>query len=134
MDALRKPVGVFLILSAIAVLFHFWFSPFYPESWDVGTIWEVLDVLMAIGIVAAVVYTCSHKRSVDSDASTLAHVCAYTAFYASVVLAVLFFWNWFDDLNTAAGEQSQTRLTYWVVINTMYIVLMGTIGWHLWRK
>ena len=140
MEALRKPVAVFLMLSSLAVLIHFWFSPFpfYRGSLDVGAIWEVLDVFMAIGIILAVVYTCKHKRGLPSDASSLAQVCAYAAFYAAAVLAILFFWNWFDDLTTAAGEQSQTRLwtrfIFWPVINTMYIILMGTVGWHLWRK
>ena len=133
MDALKKPVAVFLGLSALAVLIHFWFSPFYPESWDVGAIWEVLDAFMAIGIIAAVVYTCKHKRGLTSDASSLAQVCAYAAFYAAAVLAVLFFWNWFDEL-AREGDQSQTRNNYWVVINTLYIVLMGTVSCHLWRK
>ena len=135
MEALRKPVAVFLMLSSLAVLVHFWLSPFYPESWDVGTTWEVLNVIMAVGIVAALAYTCSYKRSVGPDDSSLAHICAYTAFYATAVLAVLFFWNWFDDWTTAAGDdQSQTRLIFWPIINTMYIILMGTVGWHLWRK
>ena len=133
MDALKKPVAVFLGLSALAVLIHFWFSPFYPESWDVGAIWEVLDVFMAIGIILAVVYTCKHKRGLPSDASSLAQVCAYAAFYAAAVLAILFFWNWFDEL-AREGDQSQTRNNYWVVINTLYIVLMGTVSCHLWRK
>ena len=133
MDALKKPVAVYLGLSALAVLIHFWFSPFYPESWNVGAIWEVLDVFMAIGIILAVVYTCKHKRGLPSDASSLAQVCAYAAFYAAAVLAVLFFWNWFDEL-AREGDQSQTRNNYWVVINTLYIVLMGTVSCHLWRK
>ena len=134
MEMLRKPVAVYLALSALAVLVHFWLSPFYPDSWDVGVIWEVVDVFMAVGIVVTLAYTFSYKRGVGSDAGTLAHVCAYTAFYASAVLAVLFFWNWFDDLTVPSGEQSDTRLIFWPVINTMYIVLMGTVGWRLWRK
>ena len=133
MEAIRKPVAISLMLSALAVLVHFWFSPFYPDSWDVGAIWEVVDVFMAVGIVVTLAYTFSYKSSVGSDDSSLAHICAYTAFYASVVLAVLFFWNWFDELASDA-DQSQTRNNYWVIINTMYIVLMGTVGWHLWRK
>ena len=112
MDALKKPVAVFLGLSALAVLIHFWFSPFYPESWDVGAIWEVLDVFMAIGIIAAVVYTCAHKRGLPSDASSLAQVCAYAAFYAAAVLAILFFWNWFDDWTTAAGDDPEPDATH----------------------
>ena len=88
---------------------------------------------MAIGIILAVVYTCKHKRGLPSDASSLAQVCAYVAFYAAAVLAILFFWNWFDEL-AREGDQSQTRNNYWVVINTLYIVLMGTVSCHLWRK
>lgn len=133
MDVLRKPVAVYLALSALAVLLHFWLSPFYPDSWDVGVMWEVIDAFMAVGIVVTVAYTLSYKRGVDSEAGTLAHVCAYTAFYAAVVLAALFFWNWFDEL-ASGDEQSQTRNNFWPIINTMYIVLMGTVGWHLWRK
>ena len=133
MDVLRKPAAVYLVLSAIAVLVHFWLSPFYPDSWDEGAIWNVLDALMAVGIVVTLAYTFSYKRGVSSDDGTLAHVCAYTAFYAATVLAVLFFWNWFDDL-ASSGDQSDTRFIFWPIINTMYIVLMGTVGYHLWRK
>ena len=32
-----KPVAVFLMLGALAVLVHFWLSPFYPDSLDEGT-------------------------------------------------------------------------------------------------
>ena len=133
MDALRKPLAVYLILGALAVLLHFWLTPFYPDSWDQDAFWDVLDVVMAIGIVVTVVYTFSHKRSLDSDAGSLAHVCAYTAFYAATVLAVLFFWNWFDDL-ASSGDQGDTRLIFWPVINTLYIVLTGAVSCHLWRK
>ena len=132
MDALKKPVAVFLGLSALAVLIHFWFSPFYPESWDVGAIWEVMDVFMAIGIILAVVYTCAHKRGLPSDAPSLAQVCAYAAFYAAAVLAILFFWNWFDDLDHGEQESRARRdsgrdSSFGRVINTMYIILMGTV-------
>lgn len=133
MDVLRKPAAAYLMVSALAVLLHFWLSPFYPDSWDVGALWEVLDAIMAVGIVVTLAYTFSYKRGVNSDASDLVHICAYTAFYATTVLAVLFFWNWFDEI-ASDGDQSQTNNNYWVIINTMYIVLMGTVGCHLWRK
>ena len=133
MDVLRKPVAVYLMLSALAVLLHFWISPFYPDSWDTGVMWDIIDVLMAVGIVATMGYTFAHKRGVDSDAGTLAQVCAYTVFYAAAVLAVLFFWNWFDDV-ASGGDQSDTRFIFWPIINTMYIVVVGTVGCHLWRK
>ena len=134
MDALRKPVAVYLMLSALVVLLHFWTSPFYPEDWDAGRMWNVLNPFMAIGIVVTLAYTFAHKRGLPSDAPTLAHVCAYTAFYAAAVLTVLFFWNWFDDLMRAEGDLSQTRGIFWAVIDTMYVVLIASVGSHLWRK
>ena len=55
MEALQEAGGrVPHVSSSLAVLIHFWFSPFpfYRGSLDVGAIWEVLDVFMAIGIIA----------------------------------------------------------------------------------
>ena len=103
MDALQEARSrISRCSSALAVLIHFWFSPFYPESWDVGAIWEVLDVFMAIGIIACRwLYTCKHKRSAcHPTTSSLARRCAPTPpFTSAAVLAVLFFWNWFDELD-----------------------------------
>ena len=133
-ETLKKPGSVYLGLTAFAVLLHFWLSPFYPESWDVGPMREALNVFMAVGIVAALVHAWVHKRRLMPDASTMTQLWVHAAFYAAVLLAVLFFWNWFDHLAKAAGDQSQTHLNYWVVINTLYIVLSGTLSYHLWRE
>lgn len=132
-ERLKIPGSIYLGLTALAVLLHFWLNPFYPESWDVGTIWEVLAVFMAIGVISALTHAWVHKRRLAADADTLTQLWVHAAFYAAVVLAVLFFWNWFDNL-AAAGDQGQTHLTYWIVINTMYIVVSGTLSYHLWRE
>lgn len=132
-ETLKRPGSMYLGLTALTVLLHFWLNSFYPESWDVGTIWDVLAVFMAVGIVAALTHSWVHKRRLAPDASTLTQLWVHAAFYAAAVLAILFFWNWFDNM-ASAGEQGQTQLNYWIVINTLYIVLSGTLSYHLWRE
>ena len=61
------------------------------------------------------------------------HICVNVAFYVAVVLAILFFWNWFDDLTAGEDGQSPTRGYYWVVINVTFVVLVGTVSARLWK-
>ena len=133
-ETLKKPGSIYLGITALVVLLHFWLNPFYPEAWDVGAIWDVLAVFMAVGAVAALTHAWVHKKRLTSDAPALTQLWVHAAFYAAVVLAVLFFWNWFDNLAQGAEGQSQTHINFWIVINTLYIVLSGTLCYHLWRE
>ena len=47
MEMLRKPLSVVLGLMALAVLFHFVLSPFYEDSVDSVSVWNVLNWFMA---------------------------------------------------------------------------------------
>ena len=135
MKALKRPFALLLGLMAVAVLLHFVFTPFYEDIVDTLFIWHILNWFMAVGIVLTLAITCAGKRktgSQDRDAND--YLCVTVAFYAAAVLAVLFFWNWFDDLTAGEDGQSQTRRNYWVVINTLFIVLLGTVSAHLWKK
>ena len=133
MTAVHRIAAIYLSISALAVLVHFIFSPFYQDSVDVGLVWDVLDAVMAVGILAMLAYTYVHKLRLADDASTVAQACACTVLYASATLALLFFWNWFDDL-VSGGDQSATRNIFWPVINTLYILLAGSVGKRLWRN
>lgn len=132
-ERLKIPGSIYLGLTALAVLLHFWLNPFYPDSWAVGTIWDLLAPFMAIGIVALLTHAWVHKRRLAPDATSMTQFWVHATFYAAVVLAILFFWNWFDNLATD-GDQGQTHLNYWIVINSLYIVLSGTLSYHLWRE
>ncbi len=135
MKALKRPFALLLGLMAVAVLLHFVFTPFYEDIVDTLFIWHILNWFMAVGIILTLAITCAGKRktgSQDRDAND--YLCVTVAFYAAAVLAVLFFWNWFDDLTAGEDGQSQTRRNYWVVINTLFIVLLGTVSAHLWKK
>ena len=134
MDALRKPLAIVLGLMATAVLLHFVFTPFYQDIVDPLSIWHVLNWVMAVGVVLTLIVTYLRKRKAGDNGNSTNHFCVALAFYAAAALAVLFFWNWFDDLTAGEDGQSQTRRNYWVFINTLFILLMGSVSAHLWKK
>ena len=49
-------------------------------------------------------------------------------FYASAVLGLWFFWNWFGDL-MSRGER-----LLWAFINPLFVVVAGACGFRLWRE
>ena len=118
---------------AAAVLFHFVANPFYEDAIDTIAVWHVLNWVMALGILVTLALTYVGKRDAghDGDANTV--MCVNVAFYAAAVLAILFFWNWFDDLTAGEEGQSATRGYFWVVVNTLFVVLLGSVSARLWK-
>ena len=101
---------------------------------DAISVWHVLNWCMAVGVIITLPLTyMPYEEPGDSDSDTNMYVCVNVAFYAAVVLANLFFWNWFDDLTVGEEGQSQTRGFAWVIINVIFVVLVGTVSAHLWR-
>lgn len=133
MQMLKKPLSVILGLIALAVLLHFVLSSFYPDSWDVDLMWNVLNWFMAFGVIVALALTYVHKRGVGAgDVGTNTFICVNVAFYATAFLAILFFWNWFDDLTVGEDGQGQTHRNYWVLIDALFVIIAGAISAHIW--
>ena len=134
MSSLKKVLALILSLIAIAVLFQLIFSPFYPDTVDTDVVWNALNWLIAFGVAAALIATYLRKRVLSAyGGNGREHIFANTAFYAAAVLAIWFFWNWFDDLTVGEEGQSQVRLIFWAFINPLFIILMGTVSARLWR-
>ncbi|MDE2817504.1 MAG: hypothetical protein OXM03_02295 [Chloroflexota bacterium] len=134
MNALKKVLALILSLIAIAVLFQLLFSPFYPDTVDINWTWNVLNWFIAFGVAVALIATYLNKRGLSAGSSTgREYIFANTAFYAAAVLAIWFFWNWFDDLTVGEEGQSELRLIFWSYINPLFIILMGTVSARLWR-
>ena len=134
MDALRKPLAVILALIAAVVLFHFVFSAFYPNSVDAQDIWLVLDWFMAFAVIVALISTCIAKRNAGTDVcGTNTYICVNVAFYVTAAVAILFFWNWFDNITAGEDGQGQTHRFFWVVINVLFVIITGSLGAHLWK-
>lgn len=132
-EKLRKPLSIAFGLMAVAVLLHFVLSSFYEDSVNVDSMWYVFNWIMAVGIVLALADIYIEKRAL-SEAEMASQVWVNVALYAAVVLAILFAWNWFDDLTAGEDGQSQVRLAYWAVIDVWFIVLIGTRSICLWKS
>ena len=134
MDTLRRPLSVILGIIAAAVAFQFIFSSFYPENLDSDRIWNILDWFMALGSIAALAITYIAKREARANSiDTKEFICVNTSFYAAALLAMWFFWNWFDDL-AMEEAQSQARLTFWGFINPLFIIVVGGVSAKLWKR
>ncbi len=132
MVAVRRVIGVIVGIIGLAVLINFVFSPFYEDSVDIGQVWSALNWFMAFGVIVAIgVAFHVRKESEERGEVDIRHVCAMLMFYTTLMLAIWFFWNWFDDLTVGDEGQSQTRLNYWSLINPLFIVMMGVVSERL---
>lgn len=134
MEVLKKVLALILSLIGIAVLIQLVFSPFYPDSVDTDWMWNTLNWFIAFGVVAALIVTYLRKRVLSVyGGNGREHILANSAFLAATLLAIWFFWNWFDDLTVGEDGQSQVRLIFWGFINPLFIILMGTVSARLWK-
>ena len=134
METLRKPLAVILGLTAFAVLFHFVLSPFYEDVVESGDVWNVLNWFMALAVIVALVLTYLAKRDAGTDSvDTNTYIRVNVGFYAAAALAILYFWNWFNELVVGGGLEGEVNGIFWVVIDTLYVILMTRISVHLWR-
>ena len=137
MSTASKLLAAAFWLLAAAVALHFMFTPFYDGAADPGQIWDILNWFMAVAVSGALVLHYLRKRTLDSQsddgAVTRGYLEANLALYASVVLTVWFFWNWFNTLTIGAGPQSDNRLLMWAFIDPLFVLISGVTGCYLWR-
>ena len=132
-------IAVILGVVATGVALHFVFETFYDEVIDTGQVWDVINWFMAVALLAALAVNYCLKRGLDAGGAGRSTVCRdYLAvnlgLYASIILALLFFWNWFDNLTIGPEEQSTLRLYIWTLVDPVFAVVIGTTACRLWRK
>ena len=135
MNVLQRLLAVLFGAFALVVTVQFVFSPFYPDAVDVGQLWNYVNYLMALGVLAGLIVHYVRKRglTVSSGSITREYLEVNLTFYLSIVLALCFFWNWFDDLTVGADSQDTTHLIMWTFVNPLFVVISGHTGLSLWR-
>ena len=110
----------------------------YANVLDPSEGWRVLDWFMAVGAVVALVTQYTRKRAEESGRSDAGvsreYLAANFAFYASVLLAIWFLWNWIDSLVIGVGNQNDTNVILWAFIDPLFIMVMGITGCYLWTR
>ena len=135
MNALGKILAVLFGAFALVVTVQFVLSPLYQDAVDIGQVWNYVNYLLAVGVLAGLIVHYVRKRALTvlAGSITRGYLEINLAFYLSVVLALCFFWNWFDDLTVGADSQDTTHLLMWTFVNLLFVVISGHTGFHLWR-
>lgn len=142
MDALKKVIGVVLIIIAAIVAIHTIIEPLYhtsatePDANKFSSFWDYINPLSAISIVLGLIFSYIRLNKVGDNSSVQEFIAANTLFYGFMFAAILFFWNWFGILNaktfTAVGDE--TRSTVWIIFDALLPLLNGALGAHLLRS
>ena len=139
MDVLRMLVSLVLIFCAIAVALQFVLGPLYSDLGQAElAVWYYLDMLMAVSIVITVAVQLQRKRAADrlrGDGLNRERLEANVMFFASLLVALWFFRNWFDFLaSNPIGNQSTATFVIWMILNPLLVILVGQTGIRLWRN
>ena len=132
MTAIRRVLGAYAILLAIAVGLHFIVTPLYDDGSTGFPVWNVFNWFMAVGVLLALIAGLIRKLrpgGAGAEGSDLKRYAETNAvFYASVILVLWFFWRWFSD---TMGRESSLS---WAFINPLFVVTVGAVGFRLWRE
>ena len=142
MDALKKVVGVFLILIAAIVALHTILEPIYhtsdPNSNNpYSSLWGYINPLSAISIILGILFSYSRKSRITDNSSVQEFISANTLFYGYMFIAIIFFWNWFGILKVGAeftAVSAETRSLVWIFFDALQPLLNLALGGHLLRS
>ena len=133
MSILIRAVAAYLVLVSVAVAVLFIVTPLYHPGGDADfPEWEMLNWFMAVGIVLTLGAGYVEKRRVDGDDSSdlKSYLAVNATFYGTVVVLLLFFWNWFSLLSPNNQPDGQ----FWTVIDTLMPIVMGVTACRTWRN
>lgn len=134
MEALKKPVGAYLVLLAIVVAAYFIANPLLVDAIDVPQVWSILDYFMAVGVVLGLLYAYLGKRAVDAeDGVTREYVEANVTFFVVAAVAVLFLHNWFSLLQFGLDDGNHQAWVIWAFVDTALPLSLGILGCRLLR-
>ncbi len=128
------------MLTAVAVFLNLMLTPVYHDGSAEYPTWKTLNWFMAAAVLVSLASNFVRRRSMESGsarrgACTLDHVCAAAAWYGTIVLTMLFFWEWFWTLNpdSETGDAVTSHLIYFPIVDSLFVVVALSTGSYLWR-
>ncbi|MYD36639.1 MAG: hypothetical protein F4X20_06515 [Dehalococcoidia bacterium] len=133
---LTRLFGAYLLLTAIAVALLLMITPLIHDGSPEYPNWTIMNYFMALGVILMVVLTYLYRWRLDPE-QTDNYTCAIVngLFYGSVVLLMLFFWQyfWLLDTSTETGDAALSHIIYFPLMDALYVVLGLIIGERLLR-
>ena len=143
MEALKKLVAVYLVGLATAVAVYFIIGGFLPDDFDSLSVWEILDILMIVGLGLALLFNYGRKRREGGrdpgEPVTRRYLEVNILFYFTAGITILFLHNWFallglgaDNLGAPDATGNHQRWVIWAVVDTLLPITLGVTGCHVW--
>ena len=135
MQGLKRVLGIIHVIYAvvIAVAFVLW------TTGAVDDFWPIINIASCVVIVLALVFNYLRKRAYDmsrDEGINREYLESNSLFYGSVVLAMLFAFNWINLLANGATDIGELPLHDWVwaIVDVMIAVISGATGTYLLRS
>ncbi len=132
MSGIKKLVGAYLVIVGVAVAVLFIVDSLPQDSIDVVSIWQVLDILMFIGLVLALIFNYIRKREVETGdgngSVSRPYLESNVLFYLTAGVTILFLHNWLSFLANGADS------LIWAAVDTLLPIAFGVSGCRLWRE
>ena len=130
MEAVKRIFGAVHIVLAVVVGVQFIVAPLY----DAVPVWEILNWLMGIGVIAGVVF--SYMRWTSAKASDHGErVGSGAMLIGAIAVLLLFFEQWFTTRLFASNGDDALILDrinlWWQVVNVIFVIVSGEIGMWL---
>ena len=133
---LTRLFGAYLLLTAIAVALLLMITPLIHDGSPEYPYWTIMNYFMALGVILMVVLTFLYRWRLDPE-QTDNYTCAIAngLFYASVVVMMLFYWQyfWLLDTSSETGDAALSHTIYFPLMDAIYVVLGLIIGERLLR-
>ena len=140
MSGLKKLVGAYLVVVGVAVAVFFAINSLLFDSIDVPGTWQILDVLMFIGLVPALYFNYARKSEVDArdqnGSITRPYLESNVLFYLTVGITIIFMHNWLSMLanGTDSLDGNHQAWVIWAFVDTLLPIAFGLSGCRLWRE
>ena len=140
MEALKRVIGIVLILIAAIVAIHTVIEPIYhtsSEAQPYSSTWDWINPLSAISIILGLIFGYIRMSRAGESGSGPEFIAANTLFYGFLFIAILFFWNWFGISGVGkefAGASADVRSLVWIIVDAIHPLLSGAMGAHLVRS
>ena len=140
MSILKRVAAIYLIVVAAVVGAHWIIVPLYDNSSGEYPVWVFLNWFMASTVIIALDRNIRGKlalRGGDPDAPlTGRRVQANLLFYATIVLTMWYFWNWFFSFfpHNEPEVVGLVHLEMWTLISPLFVLTIGVTGFSLWQE
>ena len=121
-----------LVSLVVAVQFIAW------RLYDSGDVRTLVNYISLVAIALAFYFNLERKRKSDASGetgTTREYLESNVMYFATIVLAALFLFNWLNLLVNGASEVGEEVMhdVVWVVVDIMIIVVSGATGGYLLR-